>query len=762
MASLVEEELIITVAAIKAITESLNFSTILIAMAIRDLIDDLNHKLTSTTLGVNAYSTIDLQDSISKILRAIIVDYETYSSSISKVIRALEWNKDLSRTILINNFLSLYNSILDLEFEKFNEDVLTTDFEENIAAKWAGNLEKSMYNNIQVRVSSFQYNTDGLEEIEKRQIVSMIRGVIQRRSTNMTWDNEVVNEVLLQLATARSLLDEVGESGHFYFLAGNVLDRYYTSQLHQNARDLAEELVFTSFRQGLPHWGFFMYFKCYSNSSSAISALVYGNMSMESALEFRGRLNTHYAKEIIWESIKFFRNIGIGDLVETIFKSIPKDLLLDKYSIRSITHSYFSHLMAGKDPKLPALVLDFLDENREEILGYAEAEIIPWLLTLFNIEVLYFNSNFKHHPLYQYVKIFEMIAPIDHYASRKHIIYKDLLPLKIAMKEALLRLKDTRYASDFVNDNNHALLIASKIIGPAINANDPEALLLAMIIKTDYTYVFIEQSRQELSEVKIADLDIELFEKTYWNFDEIKNLLKSDNIEFYWIINTENSYYNLTLYKNTFKSNELKDWKHSQLVSLFRSKYFSKFKFDKTAKRHDQIVQLFPEDHLRESHQLSEHFDFLKIDSLETDPLYVIMDMNVSEFPHNLFFDLNGNFIYLNRSVSNIISTEWYLSNSNKVKLSGQFTKSIWIPTEGGDLSIIRLFQNLEDTLLAENFNTLQNLNIVAPISSEINIIVSHGADDIAINQAIYPDVNPRVNMSQIGKFGEIDHLNTV
>lgn len=122
--------------------------------------------------------------------------------------------------------------------------------------------------------------------------------------------------------------------------------------------------------------------------------------------------------------------------------------------------------------------------------------------------------------------------------------------------------------------------------------------------------------------------------------------------------------------------------------------------------------------------------------------------MNISELPHNLILDLNSNFIYLYRPIANIISTEWYIKYSEKNTLTSNYSKSIWIPTEGGDFTIAKLYSNLESNLLKFNFTVEQALIPDQPISSELNIVVSHGTDHIAFDNVIYPDSNPRLDIS--------------
>lgn len=88
-----------------------------------------------------------------------------------------------------------------------------------------------------------------------------------------------------------------------------------------------------------------------------------------------------------------------------------------------------------------------------------------------------------------------------------------------------------------------------------------------------------------------------------------------------------------------------------------------------------------------------------------------------------------------------------------KNKLISKYSKSIWIPIEGGDFTIAKLYSNLENCLSTFNFTIEQALIPDQPISSELNIVVSHGTEHIAFDNAMYPDDHPRLDISNaLGK----------
>lgn len=130
--------------------------------------------------------------------------------------------------------------------------------------------------------------------------------------------------------------------------------------------------------------------------------------------------------------------------------------------------------------------------------------------------------------------------------------------------------------------------------------------------------------------------------------------------------------------------------------------------------------------------------------------------MELTKFPHNLLLDSSGEFLHLQKPISNILSTEWYLKYKNEVNIDKNFSKSIWIPTSGGDTTINMLYSFLENCLSNYMFSIFQNELLPSPISSELNIVCSHGSRNIASVQVLYSNGNPMINLDQIIGNGKI------
>lgn len=216
------------------------------------LIKDFDFKITSVSIKVDNHSRNELKSNMIEILNEIQKDYNEYILHVSQIIKILDRNKNISRGLLIDFYLECYNNLQHIEFEAFNNKILTEDISDHTLSNWENHLDKSFNHDMQLRVSDFIFDSDGLDFTQKLEIISMIRGIIQKRSENLTWDEDIIYEVLVNLSVARSLLDETNNSSYFYFLASMVMDRYNTSQFYQLARDLSEELIITSYKQKFP------------------------------------------------------------------------------------------------------------------------------------------------------------------------------------------------------------------------------------------------------------------------------------------------------------------------------------------------------------------------------------------------------------------------------------------------------------------------------------------------------------------------------
>jgi len=572
-------------------------------------------------------------------------------------------------------------------------------------------------------------------------------------------DEELIQLTLTQLAVLRDLLNEQGNNYWFYFLLGSVFDRLNSSEYYQQSRDLAEEILIAAYKDEVPHLGYLILFKCYSNTSSSIAGLMYANFCLFVSLMNATNLYSKFIKEIIWQGMKFFRNISLSKLAQRVYISIPDNLDWDAYEKRSIEHTYLLSLLKEADESLPSKFLDFLNREREAILNSGINDALPLLISLYNIRRIYPKANFSSTGLGFYVNIFEMIVPDETVEKYKVIIEGESKKSKVLLRESLVKLNETRNKTDIVNDNEIAISIANRMIESSVQEGDVGALLLAMLVKADYSIIFLEKKGLELAPMHIPHTDIETFEKIYGSESHvIENLISLDNVSIIWLITTEKKLFQLNLFGKVFSCHRNNSWNFDTFQDLLRSDFFSKFQFNDTIKTNSgEVRTVLPEEHQGESEDLQRKINFAILETDESiKPILFVLDIKIAGFPHNLFIDSKGEFIYVKKPVCNILSTEWYLKFANKSQLERNYSKSIWIPTEGGDFTINQLFGNLEDILSKFSFNVETSIKLEKPITSDLNIVTAHGSYDIALKQVFYPDGVPRLNLDSYLGIGKV------
>ncbi|MEQ6168629.1 hypothetical protein AAOE16_15645 [Ekhidna sp. MALMAid0563] len=723
------------------------------------LITELHDKLTLVHHDAAVIPKSDLINLFLEVVSLIKVDYATYRKYIPKVLGLLEKNKTSSIVVLVDSFFVLFNLLTEKrDLIEVDDSALKEKYEDEVIDKFYSTLEKSLTYGIQIRISDFDLDKSDLTNGDKRQFISILVDAIQDSAKTLSWDYDRANNVFLQLAAARNLLNDQNDHDSFYILSAMMLDRFSTSEFHQQSRDVAEELIICSYIDSRPHLGYFNSFRCYSNNSSAIPALLYACLSMSCALESGTQISSKYVKEIIWQGIKYFRNISLHPWVKAIYESIPNHISFDPYEKRSIAHSYFTSLLFSNDKNVPSLILDFLNEHREEIYQTGIHDALPWLITLYNVRRIYADADFSSTGLGYYLSTFEMIVPPDKVANQKAIIEGDLSKLKPLLRESLIKLNETRNPSDIVNDNNNAIKMASRLVDQAIASKDHEALLLAMMVKSDFSFIFTEKERQEIAPLNVPETSLESFEKIYGSKKTIlQNLSTKSQIDFLWLITTEGRCYHFSYVGEDFEYASINSWGLREFKALINSGFFSQFAFDDTMKSKNEVRSVFPEEHIDQSNKYKANFEFFRLDiNQSTSPLLVVMDMDLAGFPHNLLLSREGDIIHSMRPLANILSTEWYVKYSNQVQIDKAFPKSVWIPTEGGDFTLNQLFGKLEDSLVENKFTILQSLDPKNPINTDLNIICAHGSNDIALKQVVFPDDTPRLNLDRYLSSGKV------
>ncbi len=724
-----------------------------------NIIQSFHEKLTYETINNNFIYENELKRSYRDILIIMASDYSEYQRHVAKFLSSLEVNNTHSVSYSISLFFELYKKLVaTTKFKSFDLSVIEYVANDATLDKMKIIFEDSYSKNNQQRMSEDNFDISSLSSNDKNEMASLIIDRIQVDGKQLNWNKDMVELTMMNLIFLRQILNSLNNSELFYVVIGIFFDRLSSSEYYQAGRDIAEEVIISSYKDNVPELGYFNAFRIYSNVGSVHASLLYANLSMTCTLQKQQPYSEKYIKEIIWQGIKFFRNVNLFPWVSNIYNSIPTSLNFLGHEKRSLDHSFFLSMLSIKEPSLPVKLLDYLNKEREEIISGDINEALPWLLTIYNVRRLYSDADFSATGFGFFVNVLEVIVPVDTVRKYKDIIEADSPELKKYLKESLVKLNETRDRNDFLYDNESAIKISSRLIEYSINKQDASAFLLSMILKSDYSILFQGKKSPELAPLILPDVNIDTLEILYEDTDAFLELLPvGSNISINWLASSEENLYQLQLFNKAYSFFTLNNWSYEIFKDLMNNDYFVNLRFSDSIKDKSGVRLVSPEEFKHEEETIAKKLDIARLSVIdEAAEIYIIKDMQISKLPHNLFLNKNGEFIAKNIPITNVLSTEWLLQTNNSHSLPDDYSKSIWIPVESGDFALNYLFSNIEQTLNEHSFDVFKDIELTKPLSSDINIICSHGAKNISEVQVIFQENNPTYDLNTVIADGKI------
>lgn len=722
-------------------------------------IQNFNQKLTDERLHGNKRHQNELKSLYKEIISEMASDYDEYRNHVPDFLQSLENNRDASVPYSIDLFLELYDEFLNSKsFSQFDLSIMDHDPDDSTFEMMAPILEDSYMKNKAQRVSEDYFDLSTISGDDRKKMATLIIRKIQNDAKTLNWDDDLVFSNMSIAGFLRQILATLNNTELFYHTVGLIIDRFSSSEFNQAGRDFAEELIFSSYKQNVPHAGYFSAFRMYSNIQSIHASLIYANLSLTCILKKEPPYSDRFAREVIWQSMKFFRNVKLHHFAVEIYNGLPPSLNFPPYERRSLDHSYFTCLLSYHAPSLPSLLIDYLRREREKILEGGVHDAMPWLVILYNIKRIYPLADFSPNGFGFFLTTFELIVPADQVKKYKDVIEADSADLKKHLMESLVKLNETRNTADFVYDNRNALLISERLIEYSVKKEDAAAFLLSMVMKSDYSILFQEKQYQEFVPLILPKVNADELETFYDNtVDFLQKLSLGPTISMCWLAVSEEKLYQLQLVNVTFSFHPAEKWDLGMYRKLVDTDYFASLKFDDTKKTPRGVIQLFPEDHEVIEKKVIQELNIAEmlVDD-KADELYIVKSMELSKFPHNLLVDKTGDFIAKKIPVTNVLSTEWLLQADKSQQLPNDFKKAAWIPTDSDDNDLHWLFGNIEDALKEHSFETFKTIELEKPLSADINIVCSHGAKNISDTQIISQEGHYTYDLNKIIGKGKV------
>lgn len=700
----------------------------------------------------------DIVEHYYEILKILSQSYENYRANVFKLLSTLENNdsKGLAYSIFI--FYNLFEEFQNKEITKLDLNRYNKECTDETLLKYTKLFEETVSKNNQFRISDFDFKTESLSETEMEQICSLIIDVLEQKSETTEFQKDDVDLVIMQLASLHVILDKLGDNHLFYFIAGQCVDRLNTSEYFQIARNTVEEIILIAFKDKTPEYGFYEGFACYAGQGSTHASLLFANLSLHCFNTRKSKTYDRFFNRFIWTTIRYFRNVQMYEYAINLYKSAIDKITLSKYEKQLMDHIYFTCLLHTEEKKTASEISNYLDLERENILNGGVHGAIPWFTILISLKRVQPDLYSSGSQLDYYLKMFEAIVPKE-LSERFHIItFGSTLELKDLLKKSLIKLNETRDKSDVSYDNEMTLKLADRVIENSFYQNDYEATLIAMLAKSDFNLMFKSKKFEDVEKLKIPDDNIENFTKIYPNLykEIIEVSVKHKPVDFIWLCFAERKVFELLLNNGNFEYLKLEKWNWEKFEELDKTNFFSTLTFDDIVKTQYEVRQILHEEHVQSSDLVLNKINSFRVKvSKSSESFLIVKDMTFKKFPHNLLIDENGTFLGLTRPITNILSTEWYIS-ACKNSESLAFSKSIWIPCSDTNFEFHKLHSSLEDTLSNEGFHIDLNMMPENPLNSSINIICSHGAKDIAVNQIVYPGENPLFDLDKIIGIGNI------
>ncbi len=709
----------------------------------QELIDKIRQQILYETVTESNVHEEQILKDYKTVLSLWVNNYALYREHSGDLLYTFEKHSDKSISYSLFIFQKLFAQALNYPIQSiFSDEIVDIEPTKKAGDNLEKILENSKSENLAVRISDFNLNMDGISTDEIKEIISWLIGKFQNDSFDLTWDLKQVESSVFALACLRALCVEIKEFEMFYHVVNMVFDKLYTSEYHQEARDLCEEVLIASIKDGFAFYGFFTCFKVYSNDGSVQAALLYGNLFLTSIIQDKSISSDKFRFEIIWQSLKFFRNCHLYPWAINLYEDMPNNLSLTIYQQHSLDLTYYTCKLLMKDKLIATSLNDYLNKERENILIEGIKGCAPWLMLIYNLQRLANVFQYKGSGLEFYLRLFESIVPEEYIRKQKNIVFGNSEELKKQLKESLLKLNRTRNKSDFVYDNEMAITIGSRLIEMSFENKDVEAVLLAMLIKSDYSINFVSKESMDFAPIETQEITHERFYESFDNpIDSLRTLPLEQTDSIIWLINSEDKLFQLSLNNGEFSFDNFEQWDLLKFQSWSDDRVPT-LEFDTSGKdRYGSVRSLFIEDFEDQALEIINDISFPPIPNTKgLKNILLVKDMALSELPHNLLLNEENELISLQTSVTNILSVEWLASKINAPIDKVVNNKAIYIPIEGGDLTINMLYESIRESLEKFNVSVFTSLTDFSPIESTINIVSSHGNKDISSTHVFYPN----------------------
>lgn len=705
-----------------------------------NLLQEINDLFTKSSIEGEFKKEAELEKKLNQVFIELNNSYSQYRKYIADLVVICENNEKMSIPFLVYLFKKAYHkNILNKDFKTI-PTTINKESSEDEALKYLEKISSQLsdMDKNTCSLSGINFDLSNITENEAKDFILSLFYQLELQSGKHYIGLEKINEIHLNFVFAIQACDKFGGLRLFFLKLATFISRISTSNFNQLARDLSAESLKASFKYNLSEYGFHTLFRTYARQKNVISALIYGNLFLRT-LENESSIDDELTKDFIWQSLILFRNYNnnklFSDIEDEIYNNIPSGLVYDNYQLRALKLTYFQGQLNKGKREIVFEANRYLDGHREELLKSGKGDCLPWISFLYNCKSQ-LPKAFQHSNLAFYINIFERVVPKESIDRIKTIALGNSEKLKEVFIDSLSRILTTRHKQDFTHDVDNLIVMSNRLIEQSFSSQDKEAFLLAMLIKSDYSFVF--ESEKDIPEnINLSQPDNKTFKKAELLKREISTI--KDHISNYqnilWLGSNNIDVYQMTIDTES-EIDKLANW---DLESQFQwlNNNFSNLGSDSVISS-GSLESIFYEDFADECKKIKKEIGFARINEPHSSETFLIKDMKLSAFPHNLLLNKKNEFLSLKKPLTNIISRKWFRKKNQEFEHSDYLSKGILIPTKQNDLVFHKLKDSLEEDLKKYDFNIIEDIESIQSLNDDLNILASHGRHDISSIPALF------------------------
>lgn len=605
----------------------------------------------------------------------------------------------------------------------------------------------------EIRLYDYQIENGLLTKSEEKKLITMAISICSTIGGEKYNDGDF-EAYFLQLAILKAFKVKYSLDYEFYTACDNLLDSLNFNHKSQRARNFCEEILMIAIKERKHHYGWGLFFKCYTYQNNNFEAAIYGSLYFTSLSKF---VDFKYSILIssLFNALKFYRNFKMYSMMEHL-NSIVNNFKLKKYDEQKFKLSYYlgAILIAKKNPLIVDESILFFKENFKEIVSFGEKGTFPWLNFLYNLKrfkVLGFKEFDK--PIENLINKLESEMDIKSIQelTKKHFGEKG--KNKENLIEILTSAFETNSSSDYKFELRHLELPSRILLSESLESGDIEGILLTGLVLNDSSLNYDEKFHPFNTLVKAsleADFEIKTKLNNYLAYVE-KGINLSENQIFIWIFNLGDKVYTLSKVKGEgFVLKEVEHWDNKKMDFWVNEK--DSFYFD--SKNYFDISE-------QESayKKLLQNLNFSNLNLKLREEVFMVASIDLTEFAPNLIINEND-FISAQMPLTSVISLEWFIQNSTFYYLKENFTSNAWIPAEDGDSTINFGLSKLKPVLEKNNTSIMTSRNLERLIETDLNIFMAHGELGLKTFKGVYTNVDSEsgaiLNPEQLFGKGEI------